>query len=448
MRLFLLLALSVPLMAQNETASLAGRVVDPSGLGVPGAAIRLTRTATGAVRQTKSTAQGEYRFDLLDPGGYTIRVEAPGFKTLEDTNLHLQVAQLSQFDATLALGAVTEQVVVEAGVSTLETQSMAQGTVVGEEKVKALPLNGRQFLQLAMLTPATNVGGIAVQQNSVRQGEVAGLSVAGTRTNDSAYLLDGVINTDPDYNALNYVPVIDAIAEFQVQTAQYSAEYGHASGGQVNVLTQSGTNGWHAMGWEFLRNNDLDARPFNLTTQSSVPEFRRNQYGALAGGPAKKNKLFAFFDWEGLRVRQAAANLTTVGVPDSLQRQGNFSEEIATTVIYDPSTPLVNGSRTPFPGNVIPSNRLDPSVSTAMNAIPLPNLPGSFYINTADLLTQNFDKSIRALGLSAQLQYEAFHSRFGRDRECGDSRGVAGQAQSRRCGAAQRGGGIHRCDFG
>ena len=156
MRPFLLLALCVPLLAQNETASLAGRVVDPSGLGVPGAEIRLTRRATGAVRETKSTTSGEYRFDLLDPGDYTIRVTAAGFKILEDSNIHLQVAQSSQFDAPLAVGAVTEQVVVEAGVSTLETQSIAQGTVIGQEKVKALPLNGRQFLRLRCSLPAGN----------------------------------------------------------------------------------------------------------------------------------------------------------------------------------------------------------------------------------------------------------------------------------------------------
>jgi hypothetical protein len=389
MRIFLFIALSASLFAQNETASLAGRVVDPGGLGVPGAELRLTRSATGAVRETKTSASGEYRFDLLDPGEYTIRVTAKGFKATEDSAIQLHVAQSSQFDVPLAVGAVSEQVVIQAEVSALETQSIAQGAVISQEKVKALPLNGRQFLQLALLSPAVNSGGIAVQQNAIRQGEIAGLSVAGTRTNDSAYLLDGVINTDPDYNALNYVPVVDAIAEFQVQVAQYSAEYGRASGGQINVLTQSGTNQWHALGWEFLRNNVLDARPFNLTTQRSVPKFQRNQFGGLAGGPVVQNKLFAFFDVESLRVRQAAANLTTIAVPDALERQGNFSEEIATTVIYDPTSPVVGGARTPFPGNIIPASRINPSASAAMNILPLPNLPGGLYINSTDVLTQN-----------------------------------------------------------
>lgn len=388
-QLLLLLAIGVSAFAQSETAILVGRVTDPSGLGVPGAETRLTRNATGAVRQTVTSVSGEYRLDLLEPDDYTIRVTAPGFKTFEDAHIHLQVAQASEFDAALAVGEASEQITVEATVSPLETESASQGTVVSQEKVKSLPLNGRQFLQLALLSPNTNSGGIAVQQNALRQGEVAGLSVAGTRTNDSAYLLDGVIDTDPDYNALTYVPIVDAIAEFQVQVAQYSAEYGRASGGQVNVLTQSGTNDWHGAAWEFLRNNRLDARPFNLTTSSEVPKFQRNQFGGLVGGPLKKNKLFAFFSYEGLRVRQAAANLTTIGVPDALQRKGNFSEEIATTVIYDPTSTLSGGLRTPFPGNIIPSNRIDPSVSAAMNILPLPNLPGNFYINSTDVLTQN-----------------------------------------------------------
>jgi hypothetical protein len=387
------------LMAQNDTASLSGRVLDPSGLGVSAVQLTLTARATGATRAAQSLNGGIYRFDLLAPGDYTLKATAAGFKTFEDQNLHLQVAADATFDVSLAIGSVTESVQITTEVSALEAASVAQGTVISGEKVKSIPLNGRQFLQLALLSPGTNSGGIAVQQNSLRQGEFGGLSVAGSRTNDSAYLLDGVMNTDLDYNALNYVPIVDAIAEFQVQVAQYSAEYGRASGGQINVLTQSGSNQWHAGAWDFLRNNDLDARPFNLTTQSSVPEYRRNQFGGLLGGPILKNKLFGFFTYEGLRNIQAGSNLTTVSVPDALQRVGNFSEEIKTTVIYDPSSTLVNGLRTPFPGNIIPAGRISPQVSAAMGILPLPNVAGGLFINTADALKQNNDN------LSARVDY-------------------------------------------
>ena len=333
--------------------------------------------------------EGEYRLDLLEPGDYSLRTIANGFKTFEDSAIHLQVAQSSQMNIPLIIGAVSEQVAVNADVSQLNSDTVALGEVIGQEKIVTLPLNGRQFLSLALLTPGVNSGGLAVQQNSLRQGEIAGLSVAGTRTNDSAYLLDGVLNTDPDYNALSYVPIIDGIAEFQVQVAQYSAEYGRASGGQINVLTQSGTNKWHGSAWEFIRNNHLDARPFNLTTSSDVPKFERNQYGVALGAPILKNKLFGFFIYEGLRTRQAAANLTTIAVPDSPRRMGDFSEEVKTTLIYDPAAPLVNGSRTPFPGNVIPPSRIDPTVQAALNVLPLPNLAGGLYVNSTDVLRQN-----------------------------------------------------------
>jgi hypothetical protein len=391
--------LASALFAQNDAAVLSGRVTDPAGLGVAGAQLTLTATATGSVRSTSSLTGGIYRFDLLQPGDYAIKATVAGFKTFEDQNLHLQVAQSSSFDIPLTLGAVSESVQVNSQVSPLEAASIAQGTVISAEKVKALPLNGRQFLQLALLSPGANSGGMAVQQNSLRQGEIGGLSVAGQRTNDSAYLLDGVMNTDPDYNALNYVPVVDAISEFQVQVAQYSAEYGRASGGQINVLTQSGSNQWHGAAWDFLRNNVLDARPFNLTTSSSVPEFRRNQFGGQIGGPILKNKLFGFFTYEGLRNRQAAANLTTVSVPDQLQRTGNFSEELSAAVVYDPSSTLAGGLRTPFPGNILPSARISASVLAAMAALPLPNVSGGLYINAADVLKQNTDNT------SARIDY-------------------------------------------
>jgi hypothetical protein len=424
----LLLGLAPAILgAQSETAVLSGRVTDPSGLPVPGAAVRLTRQSTGSVRESVTDTTGNYRFDLLEPGEYSLRVTAAGFKAYDAAGIHLQVALASQLDASLSVGTVQEEVSVQADVSPVNTESIAQGTVISEEKVKALPLNGRQFLQLALLSPAVNSGGTAVQQNVLRQGETAAISVAGSRTNDSAYLLDGVINTDPDYNALSYVPSVDAISEFQVQVAQYSAEYGRASGGQINVQTQSGSNQWHGSAWNFLRNNVLDARPFNLTTSSKVPKFQRNQFGMTVGGPIIKNRLFVFFNYEGLRNRQAAANLTTIAVPSQLQRSGNFSEELPTAVIYNPFSPIVNGLRSPFPGNVIPSNMINPQVQAAMAALPQPNLPGNLYINTSDVLQQNYDNySIRTdYALSSAVKL------FGRYSGSTENAGIPGSLPGR-----------------
>src|SRR4029077_897851 len=249
----------------------------------------------------------------------------------------------------------------------LNAETAGQGTVIGEDKIVSLPLNGRQFLQLALLVPGANSGGRAVQQDQTRQGQTGGLSVSGGRTNNTAFMLDGAVNIDPDYNALNYSPSIDAIAEFQVQTAMYPAEFGRASGGQVNVVTKSGGNAFHGSAFEFLRNNALDARPFNLPTPT-LPEYRRNQFGATLGGPAMKSKLFWFVAYEGLRLRQAGAGLTTVTVPTALQRSGDL--RATKGGIFDPDT-LQNGVRSPFPQNVIPTQRINPLALAAAKALPL-----------------------------------------------------------------------------
>src|SRR5262249_31768639 len=210
----------------------------------------------------------------------------------------------------------------------LNTDSVAQGTIVSQEKIVSLPLNGRQFIQLALLVPGANGGGRTVQQNAVRLNQTGGISSSGGRTNNNLFLFDGAINTDPDYNALSYVPIIDSLAEFQVQTSQFSAEYGRASGSQINVVSKSGSNATHGTLWEFLRNQAMDARPFNSIT-SNLPKNQRNQFGATIGGPVLRNRLFFFAGIEALRLRQAGVGLTSVTVPTALERQGNFSQSSA-----------------------------------------------------------------------------------------------------------------------
>jgi hypothetical protein len=177
---------------------------------------------------------------------------------------------------------------------------------------------------------------------------------------------------------------VDAIAVFQVQTGIFPAEFGRASGGQVNVVTKSGGNAFHGSVFEFLRNNRVDARPFNLPTPT-LPEFHRNQFGATAGGPAIRSKLFWFFAYEGLRLHQAGAGLTTVTVPTALQRGGNFSATKGG--IFDPDT-LQNGVRTPFPSNIIPTQRINPLALAAVNALPLPTVGASSFVNSNGLLNQ------------------------------------------------------------
>lgn len=382
-----LLPLIPAILAQTETGSLQGLVSDQSGGAVPNAMVRLKQQATGAIRTGLASADGRYQFSLLPPGIYEVGVEAPGFKKATAGDIQVQVAQEATWNVRLEIGSTTETVRVEGTTSLLNTESAAQGTVVGQEKISSLPLNGRQFIQLALLVPGANAGGRQVQQNAVRLNQVGSISSSGGRTNNNTFLLDGAVNTDPDYNGISYVPILDTIAEFQVQTGQFSAQYGRASGSQINVATKQGGNALHGDAWEFLRNQELDSRPFNSVT-SSLARNQRNQFGATAGGPLVASRLFFFGGYEALRLRSAGTSPATVAVPTALERAGDFSQ--SPVKIYDPGSGNGTGAgRTQFAGNVIPANRMNALSLAAMAAMPLPNLGKSNYVNLSEVLQQN-----------------------------------------------------------
>jgi hypothetical protein len=386
-----LLLLSHLGLAQTDTTSISGRVTDPQAVAIQGALITLRNPATGAERKTITDVSGEYRFTPIPPGRYDIDATAPGFRTFHDAGFPVDVAAPAHLDIPLQVGSVSEQVEVTAQVSMINTESAAQGTVIGDEKIESLPLNGRQFIDLAFLSPNVNAGGRSVQQNQVRLNQDGGFSASGNRTNNNGFLLDGVSNLDLDYMSLSLTPILDTIAEFQVQTAQLTAEYGHAAGATINVVTKSGTNEWHGDGWEFVRNRLFDARLFN--DPGTLPQYQRNQFGGTAGGPIRKNKLFVFGGYERLRLRQAGGGLTTVTVPTTLERQGNFSQ--SNTTIYD----ALASPRTPFANDAIPQSRLNPQALFAINAAPAANVPGSNnqYINGDEVLKQDsHNYSIRA----------------------------------------------------
>jgi hypothetical protein len=374
-----------PGFAQSDSSSISGEVTDAGGGAVAGAKVTLRNSATGAQRTSRTDAGGRYQMTLLPPGLYQATAEAPGFRTFIDDGVRLQVALPALLNMRLEVGQVTESVQVTGTASLLNTESASQGTVITEEKIVFLPLNGRQFIQLALLVPGSNGGGRAVQQNSVRLGQTGGLSSSGGRTNNNAFLLDGVNNTDPDYNAISYVPIIDTIAEFQVQTSQYGAQYGRASGAQINVVTKPGTNELHATAWEFLRNQKLDSRPFN-SVDRELPKNQRNQFGVAGGGPILKNRLFFFGGYEGFRLRQAGVGITTVVAPSALERQGDFSA--TPNRVFDPNT-LSGGIRQPFPNDRIPAARLNAQTRAALNAMPLPNAGGANFVNGSGILVQD-----------------------------------------------------------
>jgi hypothetical protein len=412
MRIFLSFAVllvlgALAVEAQSDTAVVFGVVKDPSGASIAGAKVQLRNEDTGVTRELKADDKGLFYFMLLPPGTYGFVVEAEGFKQYRDSHVRIQVAQVGRINVSMEIGTTTEALDVQGAVSTLNSENAAEGTVVTSEKLPSLPLNGRQFLQLALLVPGVNPGGRAVQQNVLRQGQndIGGLSIAGNRTNNTNFLLDGATNIDPDYSALNYSPSIDTIAEFQVQTAMVPAEYSRAS---VNVVSKSGTNEVHGAAWEFLRNKDLDARPFNVP---DLYQFQRNQFGAVVGGPVVKSRLFGFLSYEGLRVHQAGANQlgstpVSVSLPTAAERTGDFS---ADKVIKDPTT------GNPFANNRIPLTQLNPLSLAAVNALPVPT-SGASFVNANEPLLQHNDNYSGRIDFAVTQKWNVF-SRYSRSNE-------------------------------
>jgi hypothetical protein len=327
-------------------------------------------------------AAGEYRFPALQAGEYSIEVTAPGFRTEKIRVVPLQVNQVARVNVRVTPGSVNESVQVEAAVPLLNTETAALGEVINTRRILELPLNGRQFLELALLVPGVTGGNGGPQSGSSslfqRPGQNASLSVSGGRAQNNNYLLDGTTNTDGNVNTYVISPSVDAIQEFKVETGNYSAEFGRSSSGQINIITKSGTNEFHGSIYHFLRNDAFDARPFN--NPGELPAFRFNQFGATVGGPIRRDSTFFFLNFEGLRRVQGQSRIQSV--PVSAQRLGDFS---GGTPIYDPGTTRPDPSdptgrrliRDQFPGNVIPLIRQDP-VARRMLAelIPAANLSG------------------------------------------------------------------------
>lgn len=378
--------------AQLPTGEITGTVTDPSGGAIAGAVVTLTHAATNAARTLATNGQGIYDATALPPGVWSVRVTKAGFEAQVQNDIELQVSRVVRIDFTLKVGNVSQTVEVQASSATLDTETATVGTVVETRRIEELPLNGRNYLQLASLTPgATQYG----PSNFIAQARGGGdrsnfqLNIAGQRLENNHYMLDGVENTDPNYGTYLIQPSVDALQEFKVDTSSYGAEFGHNLA-QINVLTKSGTNQYHGELFEFLRNSDLDARNFFDRATGPKTPFRRNQFGGTLGGPVLipkilngRNKLFFFLNYEGLRQTQAQTLTSTVPlVPD---RGGNFSGYPAT--IYDPSTRVLNAagtavtSATPFPGNVIPQNRISPVSAALLGYYPAPNRAVSGYAN-------------------------------------------------------------------
>src|SRR5579864_7286780 len=307
-------------VAFAQTAQINGTIKDSTGLATPGANIKATQTATGVVRTTTSGADGIYVLPNLPVGPYLLEVSKEGFSTFAQTGIVLQVDTNPTIDINLRVGAVSEQVTVEAGAAQVETRSTTVGQVVDNQRIMELPLNGRDVHQLIFLAGMANYPGTA-SLNSVRNYPTVVVSVAGGAPDSVGYALDGIIHQDPYNNLSLPLPFPDALQEFKVETSAIQPQYGYHSTATVNAITRSGTNQFHGDLFEFLRNGDLNARDFFAKTRDTL---KRNQFGGTIGGPVRKDKLFFFGAYQRTTLRSDSAQ-NTAFIPNSAMAQGDFS---------------------------------------------------------------------------------------------------------------------------
>ena len=370
------------LFAQTDTARLTGTVSDANGAVVSGATVTVTNLGTGKSVEVQTGGEGTYSIPALPPGSYKVDVKQAGFKTVSQ-QITLQTQQVGALDVRLEVGQVTENLTVNSDLPLVESASSNISDVVEGAQITKLPLNGRNFTQLATLVPGVTRGkadgqatGSGNQAETFRYNSSGGgsLSVNGLRPQNNNFLLDGVDNNESLVNTIVFFPPAEAIQEFRVDTNIAPAELGRAGGGVVNTSYRSGTNQFHGSAFEFLRNSALDANNayFSATGTAKVP-FKRNQFGGTIGGPILKDKLFFFGDYQGLR-QSLPLGVETATVPTQLMRTGNFSELLTLSspvVIKDPIT----GAS--IPTNILPPGEIIAPGQNYLNAFPLPNLTGA-----------------------------------------------------------------------
>lgn len=342
-----------PSLWAQATATIVGRVTDSTGATLPEARVTARNVATGLERVTQTTQTGDYEIPLLPiRGSYTLVVSKDGFQSQEFTGITLQVDQRARIDATLGVGAVTERVTVQEATPIVNTESGSIGQVIGNKKIVDLPLNGRNFTQLASLLPNAITG---------TSGTIGGtvVTVSGGRQSKTEFLLDGISINEQLFDGVVLRPSVDAIQEFKVQANSFAAEYGRGNA-ILNATIKGGTNELHGTVYHFLRNDVLDSRNFFIARKAP---YRQNQFGGAVGGPIRRDKSFFFLNYEGTRIRQGLTFNPIV--PNEAFRRGDFSA--LASPVRDPLT------GDPFPGNLIPSNRINPASAYFLQFMPLPN---------------------------------------------------------------------------
>ncbi|MBV8819904.1 MAG: carboxypeptidase regulatory-like domain-containing protein [Acidobacteriaceae bacterium] len=396
-----------PVFSQVNTSTIAGVVTDPSGAGVSGAKVSALLAATRQERETVTNSLGEYVLPQLAPGEYRISISSPGFQTVVET-ITLNIAERVTANVTLKLGQVSDEVNVTATAPLLEQETASLGQVISRKAINDLPLNGRNYITLGSLSPGvipqlpTGTGSASFIASTTQRSDRS-LLVGGQRESSTSYLYDGVEMRNPRIGDSSITPSLDAVQEFKIQRNFFQAEFGN-SPAIINVASRSGTNEFHGAVFEFLRNDAMDARNFF----SSAPEpFKRNQYGGVGGGWVKKDKVFFFGNFEGFRQRLGVIQRGTF--PTQSMLSGNFS---GLATIYDPLTynSTGNGTRQPFPNNIIPPDRINSVSKNFFPYIPVTNLPGANNVSGTPVQSLNDDQ----LNVRGDWLISTKHSLFGR----------------------------------
>jgi outer membrane receptor protein involved in Fe transport len=411
--LALLLSSLVPAaaLAQVTMGTIVGTVTDAQGAAVPGATVTITEVNKGTSSVHATDASGSFVAPFLIPGTYDVAVEVQGFKRYTHKGVVLQVNQRARVDAALELGGLTESTEVIGLAPLTRTDSAELGEVIEERAVRELPLNGRNFAQLVYLVPGVTAGQVGENLSGASTFNPRGSSnfnALGSQANTNAWLVDGIDNNEFTFNTVIVQPTVESVREFKVLTGTFSAEFGRGAG-VVSVSTKSGQNEWHGTAFEFLRNEKFDAKNFFALPTAPKAPLDRHQFGAALSGPIIKNKTFFFVDYAGIREDRGQVFVNTV--PTEAMRRGDFSDYRDRNgnliLIYDPLTsrPNPNGTgviRDPFPGNIIPADRLDQVGMNVGSIYPLPNGPGNF-----DNYTSTVNRTVRDHSFTGRIDHRA-----------------------------------------
>ncbi len=445
--LFIFLCAAIPTRSDGQAGNgeITGEVRDFANTVVVGAHVVLNEVTTNFSYEANTNEEGIYHYSHLKPGTYALAVGKSGFQRYEQEGITVRTGERIRADVTLAVGAVTTSVVVKEDVPLMRTESATMGQVIDSAAIPALPLNGRTFVNLVGLAP-----GISLPPGSALP------RLSGSRPRTNEYLYDGISVLQPEPGQVAFFPIVDAIREFNVQTNDSNAAFGRFNGGVVNLTTKSGSNAYHGTAFEFLRNEALNARNiFASATAASPnkPEFRRNQFGFVLGGPIKRDTTFFFVDYQG--TRQLIGRVVSSTVPTVTERGGDFSALLSAPLYRTPSgavttvaagnTPIIttdtNGNtiqvrqgmvfrptdHLAYTGKVIPAATFDTAASSLLNRYPQPTATGlaNNYVRAATSrtirissmceLTTDFRRGIRCSGvfrISTILRNQSHHCRM------------------------------------